>query len=278
MKEKIVGIISAVLAVVFIIVIAIGLVSMDRKGPEITYPKDAVVTYEEGADKSILLKDVTAFDEKDGDVTDSLVVEGVYDFNNGIAKVVYVARDHSKNMVKTERMINYIKPEPEVKEEETTEEGEASAEGNGVANGEGNTQVADPNAAKRPKLVLTTHEATVTAGSEFNSLEYINEVSDDVDSAYTLFRRIYIVGDYDLNTPGTYQLTFCVTDSEGYTGNKEAFTLTVTPAPEVTTDANGQPVTQPATETTTSATSQVNNSASVQETAQNVTPSSVTAQ
>lgn len=220
MREKIIGIVSAILAVIFLIAICIGLVSMDRKGPVITYPKEAVVTYEEGTDRSVLLKDVTAYDEKDGDVSDSLVVEDVYDFNNGVAKVVYVARDHSKNMVKLERMINYVKAEPEVEEETKIEEGIGE-------DSETATPVTDPEAAKRPKLVLTTHEAKVVVGSEFNTLEYVDELSDDKDSAYTLFRKIYVVGDYDLNTPGTYQLTFCVTDSEGNTGNKEAFTLIV---------------------------------------------------
>jgi len=48
-------------------------VTDDRKGPEIELPADGDVTYEEGSDTAPLLEGVTATDEKDGDVTDSLM-------------------------------------------------------------------------------------------------------------------------------------------------------------------------------------------------------------
>ena len=53
-------------------------VTDDRKGPEIELPADGDVTYEEGSDTAPLLEGVTATDEKDGDVTDSLVTIPVH--------------------------------------------------------------------------------------------------------------------------------------------------------------------------------------------------------
>ena len=53
-------------------------VTDDRKGPEIELPADGDVTYEEGSDTAPLLEGVTATDEKDGDVTDSLVIENIF--------------------------------------------------------------------------------------------------------------------------------------------------------------------------------------------------------
>ena len=53
-------------------------VTDDRKGPEIELPADGDVTYEEGSDTAPLLEGVTATDEKDGDVTDSLMIENIF--------------------------------------------------------------------------------------------------------------------------------------------------------------------------------------------------------
>ena len=51
---------------------------------------------------------MTAVDDCDGDVTDSLEIENVYvEENDGKATVVYVARDKSNNIAKAKREIGY---------------------------------------------------------------------------------------------------------------------------------------------------------------------------
>ena len=69
-------------------------VTDDRKGPEIELPADGDVTYEEGSDTAPLLEGVTATDEKDGDVTDSLMIENIFpNDDHTSASVVYAAKD-----------------------------------------------------------------------------------------------------------------------------------------------------------------------------------------
>lgn len=83
-------------------------VTDDRKGPEIELPADGDVTYEEGSDTASLLEGVTATDEKDGDVTDSLVIENIFpNDDHTSASVVYAAKDSHNNVSKATRRVNY---------------------------------------------------------------------------------------------------------------------------------------------------------------------------
>lgn len=83
-------------------------VTDDRKGPEIEFPADGDVTYEEGSDTAPLLEGVTATDEKDGDVTDSLMIENIFpNDDHTSASVVYAAKDSHNNVSKATRRVNY---------------------------------------------------------------------------------------------------------------------------------------------------------------------------
>lgn len=94
--------------------------TMDRVAPEIQLP-EVQAEYNLSDTNEVLLKGVTAMDNKDGDVTDSLVVENVFtDDEKGTATVVYVAKDSSNNVTKATR---YMTWNPEnVQTEEVTEE------------------------------------------------------------------------------------------------------------------------------------------------------------
>ena len=77
------------------------MVTSDRKGPEIAVPSGADVTYEEGSDTALLLEGVTATDDRDGDVTDSVVIENIFpnDDRTG-ASVIYAAKDsHNLSLI-----------------------------------------------------------------------------------------------------------------------------------------------------------------------------------
>lgn len=99
--------------------------SKDRKGPQITINGNDAVYYE-GIQQEELLKGVTAFDEKDGDVTDSLMVEAVYPSEEEkTAKVIYAAMDSSNNVTKQQWTIPWNteqETEPEETEIQTEEE------------------------------------------------------------------------------------------------------------------------------------------------------------
>lgn len=94
-------------------------VSVDRTPPVITCDSE-VVEIRRGADESALLKGVTATDDTDGDVTDSILIKGVSQLITAdTAKVTYIAFDSSNNMSvksRTVRYTNYEKPRFELKQ------------------------------------------------------------------------------------------------------------------------------------------------------------------
>src|SRR5699024_3862170 len=79
----------------------------DRNGPEISVPQEEI-TYVAGTDTSALLNGVTAQDNHDGDVTDTVSIESI--ITNAVqtgASVVYVAKDSKNNLTKETRTILY---------------------------------------------------------------------------------------------------------------------------------------------------------------------------
>lgn len=81
--------------------------TIDTKAPEITMDEPKIkVSCKDGND--VLLKGITAEDDKDGDVTDSLLVESVSNFlKNKKRKVTVVAFDSANNASKSSRTIQY---------------------------------------------------------------------------------------------------------------------------------------------------------------------------
>ena len=82
-------------------------ISMDRTPPVITIP-DKEITYKEGADTDSLLKDVTAWDDVDSNITDKLRIDTIIPDKNGLtAVVVYAVYDSSNNVTKEKRTVSY---------------------------------------------------------------------------------------------------------------------------------------------------------------------------
>lgn len=106
--------------------------SSDGQGPVISCGED--LFYQRGMTQEELLSGVTAVDEADGDVTESLVVESVTENEEkSQAIVVYVARDSKNNITKVRRVLPYSgkKDQESKKETETQKTGfgaEAGAE------------------------------------------------------------------------------------------------------------------------------------------------------
>ncbi len=85
----ILAVLSAILACAFFWLKGQG----DYTPPVISFPHNEI-TFTEGEDKDILLKGVTAIDETDGDVSDTLVVESVIPMRDELrATVIYYAKD-----------------------------------------------------------------------------------------------------------------------------------------------------------------------------------------
>lgn len=76
--------------------------------PEIKVQEDLLEVSISATDED-LLEGVTAFDKKDGDITDKIVVESISQFlEDGICKVTYAVCDSDKHVVKNSRNIKYI--------------------------------------------------------------------------------------------------------------------------------------------------------------------------
>ncbi len=95
------------LDVALMVIAAVLYLGQDRTAPVISYGPDSL-TYEEGMEESLLLAGVTAQDERDGDVTESLMVEKISETSNGNVIITYVAKDHSDNVGKASRTVRAV--------------------------------------------------------------------------------------------------------------------------------------------------------------------------
>lgn len=109
MKTLRIGIIT-----VFIIVsVAFAFIFVhERRSGDDTYPtikcEDKILEVSPQPDIKELLKGITAYDEKDGDITDRIVVESVSKFKSfGVSTVTYAVSDSDMHVVKLERDIKY---------------------------------------------------------------------------------------------------------------------------------------------------------------------------
>lgn len=98
---------------VFVVYRTVDALGTDRKAPAITVSKD-VPELSTKSPESELLRGITAQDDKDGDVTASIVVEGLRLVDNdGTAEVTCAAFDSAGNVAKTTRQVrftDYVSP------------------------------------------------------------------------------------------------------------------------------------------------------------------------
>lgn len=215
--------------------------SEDRQGPEITIP-DSKISYQEGSEYDALLDGVTAFDEVNGDVTDSLRIEGIFpSIDDKTAEVIYVAKDNRNNMTKKSRIVTYV-PEADtvnsqvsLDEENDDEIVDSPADSEIVAEEtEMPSAAVSPAAALTetpkpgaPQITLTDSAVTVERGAAVNRLIYVKDITDDKDSRESLFGNIQIDGTINSAVVGTYELTYYVVDSDGNKSNEAKLVVSV---------------------------------------------------
>lgn len=105
MKQgKAAGIILAIINMILITVCIVCYLRTDRTKPEMEFQALTVV-YREGMDNAKLLEGVTATDDKDGDVTDRVVIEKIVeDRQENQAVVFYAVSDTAGNVEKASRV------------------------------------------------------------------------------------------------------------------------------------------------------------------------------
>ena len=219
----------------------------DRNGPEISVPQEEI-TYVAGTDTSALLNGVTAQDNRDGDVTDTVTIESIIpNADQTGASVVYVAKDSKNNVTKETRTILYSTDANQAAAQAAAEQAaadqaaqdQAAAEqaAQGDAAGE-SAQTTDDGAAQNeaaiaalsaesPRIYLTQYSVELERGAELNELSYVQDISDDEDSRDELYQGIQISGEVDTNTPGEYTLEYHVVDSDGNNSNAAQLRVTV---------------------------------------------------
>ena len=195
----------------------------DRKGPEITIAESKKNSYTADMTTEDLLEGVKAVDKRDGDVSASLTVENVYPNEKGDeVTVVYVAKDNSNNVTDAEtdealqdenETDSEDEEEPEMTEEEKAQEREQ--------------EKSDQLNPQDPRFYLNTYYVEIAKGTQIDRLSYVKDIQDDKDSTSDLYRKIQITGTVDVNTPGTYELTYYVVDSNGNASNGAVLTIVV---------------------------------------------------
>lgn len=241
-----------VLSVVLGTVVAGLRFATDRKGPEITFSSKKEAVYKENMTDEELLKGVAAIDNKDGDVSDSLKVECIFNEETDQVYVSYVAKDSSNNVTKKQFIMETNgqkksgddSDEEVVKEEAKEEKTEDSVEEDQDSK---DSEVEQPEeelskeeeakkreeqkieslAAEAPKFYLTTYYIEIPVGTSVDQLSYVADIQDDTDETNRLYRQIQIEGNVDIYTPGTYELTYYVVDSNGNESNRAVLTVEV---------------------------------------------------
>lgn len=106
MDKKKLTVITSCLCVILLVVCAVVYLGKDRTGPVITMTEEKI-SYEGSENVSELLNGVTATDDKDGDVTDTVKVDRVTEVQSmDYVVVTYVAKDRSNNITKKDRWVD----------------------------------------------------------------------------------------------------------------------------------------------------------------------------
>lgn len=106
MTKKI-SIVLSIVAAILLVGCIVVYTTKDRTAPVINIP-GTEVTYQEGDEYDDLLEGVTAWDSKDGDVTEDVRIYSVAVTDNGRKAVVtYAVYDGSANLAKASRTVGY---------------------------------------------------------------------------------------------------------------------------------------------------------------------------
>lgn len=215
-------------------------ISRDREGPEIVIEEREDLSWNPDMEKSDLLQGVTAADNRDGDVTESLMVESVRQEGDK-AIVTYVAKDSNQNVTKKSKAVRFKDLEKETDNIEENQDGKSEEPAEEKTEPESTEEPEDleakaveareadiaalPEAA--PRLYLKQHYVSINAGDSFDKLSWVEEITDVQDPRYYLFQYIIVEGEVNTWQPGTYELAYYAVDSDRNYSNRDILTVTV---------------------------------------------------
>lgn len=251
MRERTIGTILGMLNLLLLALCLVLYLGKDRSTPELTLQAVEFV-YEEDLPEHILLSGVTARDNKDGDLTDHVVIEKIVTSRSQkTATITYGVSDEAGNVKRAARtLVMPVLEKPqlptageagsmeetssgeaevaEVVEEATTETTMEAESTQAESESETTTENAETqNTDGRPGIVFTSREIRVKAGETPVWESVIGEVTDDKDTRESLLGTLAVKGEYDLQKAGEYYLTLSVTDSDGNASNDYPMKLIV---------------------------------------------------
>ncbi|MBQ3545411.1 MAG: DUF5011 domain-containing protein [Lachnospiraceae bacterium] len=220
---------SVAVGIIFICICVTAL--SDKKGPVIKVDDSIKLTYKAGDDDSVLLQGVTAIDKRDGNVSDSIVVDSVI-IDGDVIKVKYAAKDFSNNVTisKVYREVSYISSDidtndsvekdnilenSETKEDTTVEINHSEVSSEVTDNSVGEIDKDAVNASGIPVIVLTQKEVTINKGEQFSDMKALSYVKETYDDSGDVSRRIRISGNDGELQEGDYEIKFTVSDKDG---------------------------------------------------------------
>jgi hypothetical protein len=231
----------------------------DRTAPGIEFHA-AETIYREGTENNGLLEGVTAYDSRDGDVTERIVIEKTIENREDNTVVVfYAASDKSGNVAKASRVFPavYDGGETEADNADRFLEAGINAEMNQASEtpapaeteSPSPVETPSPTAAPTPKatetptpeptaipkptvnpeapvLTLKVSEVKVPMGQGPAWVDVIGTLRDDKDNYETLFKNLS-VSKYNKDKAGTYQVSVYTEDSDGNKSQSVPLTIVV---------------------------------------------------
>ena len=231
--------------------------------PEIRMDADVITVSADDGDEA-LLRGVTATDNRDGDITGAVLVDGVSQLTGpNAARVRYIVFDAAENAATASRTVvysDYEAPRVFVLQPLTYNVGDTIAlRGRVIARDclEGNitdririssqdlsnraagvyhltiwvmNKLGDVSTVTVPVIVreddpaapvveLKSYLTDLTRGEEFDPKAYFQSYYDSADSrARNYYDHLEVSGEVDTDTPGTYEVVYSATNSDGLTG------------------------------------------------------------
>ena len=231
--------------------------------PEIRMDADVITVSAADGDEA-LLRGVTATDNRDGDITGAVLVDGVSQLTGpNAARVRYIVFDAAENAATASRTVvysDYEAPRVFVLQPLTYNVGDTIAlRGRVIARDclEGNitdririsskdlsnraagvyhltiwvmNKLGDVSTVTVPVIVreddpaapvveLKSYLTYLTRGEEFDPKAYFQSYHDSADSrARNYYDHLEVSGEVDTDTPGTYEVVYSATNSDGLTG------------------------------------------------------------
>ena len=231
--------------------------------PEIRMDADVITVSADDGDEA-LLRGVTATDNRDGDITGAVLVDGVSQLTGpNAARVRYIVFDAAENAATASRTVvysDYEAPRVFILQPLIYNVGDTIAlRGRVIARDclEGNitdririsskdlsnraagvyhltiwvmNKLGDVSTVTIPVIVreddpaapvveLKSYLTYLTRGEEFDPKAYFQSYYDSADSrARNYYDHLEVSGEVDTDTPGTYEVTYSATNSDGLTG------------------------------------------------------------